>query len=338
MSAGQSANPIVKVEGLRISYLRGSNPVTAVKEASLSIKPGEAVGLVGESGSGKSTLARSFLGLNPQSRSQIDAGSIMIGGTDVTRFGPSQWEKIRGQPVAMIFQDPLTYLNPVMRIGRQIAESVRRHDRGADVKARVAELLRLVKLPEAAARAYPHELSGGMRQRVLIAIALGCRPKLLIADEPTTALDVTTQAEIMALLAELRERLGMAMLLISHDLGLVGSACSRIYVMYAGYIIENGASGDVFVRPAHPYTKGLLQSAEVKRNAAGRFVTIGGDVPNPTAMVEGCPFRPRCPVAMDECGTMPAFTPVSNRAAHQVRCWYVQRHPIVEAEEIYAGS
>ncbi|HVW57256.1 MAG TPA: ABC transporter ATP-binding protein [Rhizobiaceae bacterium] len=338
MNGDQRATPIVKVEGLRISYLRGGNAVTAVKEASLAIRPGEAVGLVGESGSGKSTLARSLLGLNPQSRSQIDAGSIVIAGTDVTRYGPSQWEKIRGRPVAMIFQDPLTYLNPVMRIGRQIAESVRRHDRGADVRARVAELLRLVKLPEAIARAYPHELSGGMRQRVLIAIALGCRPKLLIADEPTTALDVTTQAEIMALLAELRERLGMAMLLISHDLGLVGSACSRIYVMYAGYVIENGSNGDVFIRPAHPYTKGLLLSAEVKRNADGRFVTIGGDVPNPATIVEGCPFRPRCPVAMDECGTMPAFTPIPNRAAHEVRCWYVERHPVIQAEEIHAAS
>jgi len=210
MSAVASQQPIVAVSDLRFSYLRGGTAVSALRGVSLDVQPGEAVGLVGESGSGKSTLARVLLGLTHPRLSRIDAGRIVIDGQDVTAFGPQQWQALRGHPLAMMFQDPLTYLNPVMTVGRQIAESVRLHDGGVDVGARVRELLGLVRLPESAAKAYAHELSGGMRQRALLAVALGCRPRLLVADEPTTALDVTTQAEIMALLAELRRRLGMA--------------------------------------------------------------------------------------------------------------------------------
>ena len=198
----------------------------------------------------------------------------------MTRCSQTQWESLRGNPVAIVFQDPLSFLNPVMRIGRQIAESIRRHTPDMPVEARVGELLDLVKLPRAIARAYPHELSGGMRQRALLATALACGPRLLIADEPTTALDVTTQAEILALLRELREKLGMAMLLISHDLGIVASACERLYVMYAGRVVEWGRTRDVFGKPAHPYTVGLFQAARAARDAQGRFATIRGDPPH----------------------------------------------------------
>jgi oligopeptide/dipeptide ABC transporter ATP-binding protein len=337
VSAASSDRPIVSVSDLHFSYLRGGAVVSALRGVTLAVQPGEAVGIVGESGSGKSTLARALLGLTNPRLSRIEAGRIAIDGQDVTAFAPAQWESLRGHPVAMMFQDPLTYLNPVMKVGRQIAESVRRHDRGADVGARVRELLGLVRLPESVAKAYAHELSGGMRQRALLAVALGCRPRLLVADEPTTALDVTTQTEIMALLADLRQRLGMAMLLISHDLGLVASACTRIYVMYAGRTVEWGSTAGVFGAPAHPYTTGLLQSARVVRNEAGRFATIGGDVPNLARPIEGCPFRPRCPLAFAPCVAMPEPIGVSADRDHEVRCWFVEERLRSGAEAARVG-
>jgi oligopeptide/dipeptide ABC transporter ATP-binding protein len=324
MTTAAANPPIVSVSDLRFSYLRGGAVISALRGVSLDVQPGEAVGLVGESGSGKSTLARVLLGLTNPRLSRIESGRIVIDGQDVTGFGAQQWQALRGHPVAMMFQDPLTYLNPVMTVGRQIAESVRLHDAGVEVGARVRELLGLVRLPEGAAKAYAHELSGGMRQRALLAVALGCRPRLLVADEPTTALDVTTQAEIMALLADLRQRLGMAMLLISHDLGLVASACTRIVVMYAGRTVEWGATDGVFKASAHPYTVGLLQSARVVRDAAGRFPTIGGDVPNLAHPIEGCPFRPRCAFAFDACVRMPEPVAVPGEREHAVRCWHFE--------------
>ena len=336
MSAATADQPIVSVSDLRFSYLRGGAVVSALRGVSLDVQPGEAVGLVGESGSGKSTLARVLLGLTHPRLSRIEAGRIVIDGKDVTGFGPQQWQALRGHPLAMMFQDPLTYLNPVMTVGRQIAESVRLHDRGVDIAARVRELLGLVRLPESIARSYAHELSGGMRQRALLAVALGCRPRLLVADEPTTALDVTTQAEIMALLADLRQRLGMAMLLISHDLGLVASACTRIYVMYAGRTVEWGSTDGVFKASAHPYTAGLLQSARVVRDAAGRFPTIGGDVPNLAHPIEGCPFRPRCAFAFEPCTQMPEPVAVPGDREHAVRCWHFEERLRSGAEAVRA--
>ena len=336
MSAATADQPIVSVSDLRFSYLRGGAVVSALRGVSLDVQPGEAVGLVGESGSGKSTLARVLLGLTHPRLSRIEAGRIVIDGKDVTDFGPQHWQALRGHPLAMMFQDPLTYLNPVMTVGRQIAESVRLHDRGVDIAARVRELLGLVRLPESIAKSYAHELSGGMRQRALLAVALGCRPRLLVADEPTTALDVTTQAEIMALLADLRQRLGMAMLLISHDLGLVASACTRIYVMYAGRTVEWGSTDGVFKASAHPYTAGLLQSARVVRDAAGRFPTIGGDVPNLAHPIEGCPFRPRCAFAFEPCTQMPEPVAVPGDREHAVRCWHFEERLRSGAEAVRA--
>ena len=313
---------ILEIDSLRLAYRTRGTVAYAMNGATLHVREGEAVGLVGESGSGKSTLARATLGLIPAKIARIESGRMAIDGQDVTRFSEDEWQAIRGNPVAMVFQDPLSYLNPVMRVGKQIAESVRMHAPRAPLEARVAELLSLVKLPPAAVDAYPHELSGGMRQRALLAIALGCGPKLLVADEPTTALDVTTQAEILALIRELRERLGMALLLISHDLGIVASACDRIYVMYAGHTIECGQAADVFGKPAHPYTVGLLKAAQAARNAEGRFATIAGDPPNLAELSPGCPFTPRCPLARAECSReMPAPGPALNAGAQEVRCW-----------------
>jgi oligopeptide/dipeptide ABC transporter ATP-binding protein len=260
--------------------------------------------------------------LTPGRISRIEAGRIRIAGRDVTRCSEDDWCEMRGDPVAIVFQDPLSYLNPVMRVGRQIAESIACHTPQLPAGPRVKELLELVKLPAACARSYPHELSGGMRQRVLLAIAIACRPKLLIADEPTTALDVTTQAEILSLLRELRQQLDMAMLLISHDLGIVASACERIYVMYAGRTVEWGSTSAVFETPAHPYAVGLLHAAHADRDGEGRFVTIPGDPPSVAVAHVGCPFAPRCAHTMSECTTsMPAPVVLSDGGRQTVRCW-----------------
>ena len=311
-------SPILAIDSLRMAYHARGTLIRALEGATLEIAEGESVGLVGESGSGKSTLARAAMGLLPENIARIESGTLAVAGQDVTRFGTDQWDRLRGHPVAMVFQDPLSYMNPVMRVGRQIGESVIRHTPGVPVDARIRELLELVKLPASCAQSYPHELSGGMRQRALLAVALGCKPRLLVADEPTTALDVTTQAEVLALLRDLRRELGMAMLLISHDLGIVAESCERIYVMYAGRTIEWGSTRQVFHESRHPYTQGLLQAALAARNAQGRFATIGGDPPNLAEPIPGCPFAPRCPQAVDACRDgMPATL---ERQGHCVRC------------------
>ncbi len=337
MAGAEICTPIVEVDELRLAFVLGPQVVRPVQGVSLTVRQGEVVGLVGESGSGKSTLARSLLGLTDPHRTRVEGGRIVVDGADVTHLSAAGWEHLRGHPVAMVFQDPLNFLNPVMRVGRQIGESIRRHDPTARVSARVDELLELVRLPVTCARAYPHELSGGMRQRVLLAVALGCRPRLLVADEPTTALDVTTQAEIMALLGDLCQRLGMAMLLISHDLGLVADVCERIYVMYAGRTVEWGVTRGVFGDAAHPYTVGLLQSACAGRNEAGRFVTIGGEVPRLTQQVTGCPFAPRCGFVLPECQRMPDPSAVKGDGTHIVRCWHAQHVASTIREQARVG-
>lgn len=320
-------NPILNVEELRLSYRTKHGMVHAIRDASLTIGVGEAVGLVGESGSGKSSLARAIMGLLPAGVSTIEKGRIIVGGRDVTHLSDRQWERLRGQPVAIVFQDPLSYLNPVMRVGAQIAESVVRHDPSENVRERVEELRGLVKLPEFCVRAYPHELSGGMRQRALLAGALGCRPQLLIADEPTTALDVTTQAEILLLLDEMRLRLNMALLLISHDLGVVSAACQRVYVMYAGTTVEWGGAGHVFSNPAHPYTEALLRSAESIPDKTARFPTIEGNVPDPADNIDGCPFAPRCTRRIEPCFTAMPDARTLAFDDHVARCWLAPSMP-----------
>lgn len=263
--------PILQLEDLHVSF----GPVKAVDGVSISVARGESVGIVGESGSGKSTVARALLDLLPGALANVRFGRMAVEGRELQR---SALSSLRGGVFAMIFQDPLSYLNPIMTIGRQIAESVRRHDPDADPDVRVRELLELVRLPATRESAYPHELSGGMRQRVLIAIALGCRPKMLIADEPTTALDVTTQFEILTLLNELSRELGMALVLISHDLGVIASVCQRLYIMRNGVVVEEGSLRDVFARPKHLYTQVLLNADRATKDDRGRFITLDNDV------------------------------------------------------------
>ena len=314
--------PVAEIRNLHLSYHFGGHRIHALQGASLTVLEQDSVGLVGESGCGKSSLARALIGLLPEGRTTIEDGHLVVAGQDVTHLSATEWSALRGNPVAMVFQDSLSFLNPLMRIGGQIAEAVTRHDPRADPTVRVRELIDLVRLPAVTARAYPYELSGGMRQRVAIAIALGCRPRLLVADEPTTALDVTTQAEILKLIAELQTSQGMALLLISHDLAVVRALCRRVYVMYAGRTVEWGPAGAIFEAPAHPYVHALLSAARTLRDKDGRFVTAEGDVPDLRHRATGCPFVGRCAQVMSVCQErMPAPTPVRGSGAHEVRCW-----------------
>jgi oligopeptide/dipeptide ABC transporter ATP-binding protein len=319
MTAIVAADPLLRVAALQVTYGPRDRPVHAVQDATLMINEGEVVGIAGESGCGKSTLARALLGLLPEGIGRITGGRISIAGRDVTGFRERQWTALRGHPVAIVFQDPLSFLNPVVRIGAQIAESVRQHDPGVALASRCRDLLDVVKLPETVLRQYPHELSGGMRQRVMLAIALGCRPRLLIADEPTTALDVTTQAEIMALLGTLRQQLNMALLVVSHDLGLLRWHCDRLYIMYAGRTIEWGDTASVIDHPAHPYTRGLIAASRLQRGPDGRFGALRGEVPS-FDQLPGCPFAPRCGDVSAVClERMPEATDVA--VTHHAKCW-----------------
>jgi oligopeptide/dipeptide ABC transporter ATP-binding protein len=309
---------LLDIAGLQVTYRARGRVVLAVCDVSLVVELGEAVGIAGESGCGKSTVARTILGLLPAGIGQVSGGRIAIDGQDVTGFDDRQWTAIRGNPVAMVFQDPLSFLNPVLSVGAQVAESVRRHDRGVPIQPRCLELMELVALPAETLRRYPHELSGGMRQRVMLAIALGCRPRLLVADEPTTALDVTTQAEIMALLGELRGKLGMGLLIISHDLGLLRWHCDRVAVMYGGRTVEGGTTGAVLGGPLHPYSQGLIAASRLQRGPDGRFGALRGDGPISPDNGAGCPFARRCAHAMPICDT--AMPPAFGQA-HHAKCW-----------------
>lgn len=297
----RTAVPLLQVEDLNVSFSRGA--IHAVRDVSFHINRGETLGLVGESGSGKSLTSLAILGLLEHSRAAVTGSVRMNFGTgddiEVLRARPRELRRLRGAKVAMIFQDPMTSLNPVMRVGDQIAEAILLHRRmdAVDVRARAVELLDIVGIPEPEerARAYPHHLSGGMCQRVGIAMALACQPELLIADEPTTALDVTIQAQILETIRNIQRRFGMSMLFISHDLGVVAEVADRTAVMYAGRIVETGPAADVLHDPAHPYTRGLIRSIpDIELGRDRPIVPIPGAMPDPTAMPVGCPFHPRC--------------------------------------------
>jgi peptide/nickel transport system ATP-binding protein len=298
-----------------------------VEDVDLDLREGEVLGLVGESGSGKTVTCRALARLLPRGQLHIASGSVRFNGRDLTRLSEEEMRKVRGVEIGMIFQNPSSHLDPVMRIGDQIAESVHYHEGVpmADGRARAVELLRQVGIPDPARRldAYPHEFSGGMRQRAMIAIALACRPKLLIADEPTTALDVTVQAQVLRLLLDLRDRLGLAILLVTHNLGVVAQTCDSLAVMYAGRVMERGAKREILRAPAHPYTEALLKCQPGAAKAAALLPAIPGQPPAATAFPEGCRFHPRCPRAAAQCRERrPELRPLESE--HMAACHFAE--------------
>lgn len=321
---------VLEVKDLKVSFNTYAGEVRAVRDVSFHIGKGETLCFVGESGCGKTVTAKAILRLLPKDQAIIKEGSqIMFAGQDVMQMSPKQLRSYRGGDVSMIFQDPMTSLNPTMTCGKQIMESLilHRNMNKAQAKEEAIRMLELVKFPDAAKRIndYPHQLSGGMRQRVMIAIALACEPKLLIADEPTTALDVTIQAQILELMMDLKEKLGMAIIMITHDLGIVARMCEKIAVMYAGKIVEYGTTDEIFYEPKHEYTKGLLRSIpRLDSRDHERLVPIEGtpvDMLNPP---KGCPFAPRCGACMKVClREMPPRTDFSD--THYTQCWLCQK-------------
>ncbi len=320
---------LLAVDHLRVTFPRdAAAALVAVDDVSFTIDRGELLALVGESGCGKSLTGLSLLGLQPATARVADTGSIRFDGDELIGRSEQQWRAIRGARIAMVFQDPMASLNPVMRIGSQITEAIRAHQRIDRIAARrrAIELLAEVGIadPESRIDAYPHQMSGGMRQRVMIAIALAGEPDLLIADEPTTALDVTVQAQILELIDTLRRVRGMAMLLISHDLGIVAGRADRVLVMYAGRIVEAAPTALLFDRPAHPYSQGLFASLPRLDHSADRLSAIPGAVPPPDRWPDGCRFHPRCPVALPRCGhDQPPLLPIADH--HPVACWVAQQ-------------
>ena len=318
---------VLDVENLRVSFPAARDRVYPVDGVSFSLDRGETLALVGESGCGKSLTSLALLRLVPPPGRVEEGSTIRLGDTDVLALRGEALRRIRGRRIGMVFQDPMTSLNPVFTVGDQIAEGVRAHfavSRG-EARRRALELLREVGIPDPTARldAYPHQLSGGMRQRVMIAIALSAEPEILVADEPTTALDVTVQAQILEVLDRLRDRRGMAVLLITHDLGIVAGRADRVAVMYAGQIVEEAPTAALFARPSHPYTQGLFASVPRITGPVERLSPIGGSVPPPGAWPSGCRFRPRCPQAFDKSETMPPLLPVG--PGHRMRCWLMER-------------
>lgn len=305
MGRESSKQTILEIRDLEVQFATEDGAVRAVDGVSLSIGEAETLALVGESGCGKSVTALSIARLVPEPPSRVTGGSIMLEGVNTLAMNSRELRSLRGAKVAYVFQEPGSALNPVFRVGDQIGEAIRLHRdlRGGAVAAEVLRLLKLVGIPapEARMREYPHQLSGGMQQRVMIAMALASRPRLLVADEPTTALDVTIQAQILSLLLDLKERLGMAMLLITHNLGVVAQVADRVAVMYAGRIVEEAPVEALLRLPRHPYTRGLLDSIPKLGLGAERLSTIGGSVPHPGEMLPGCKFAPRCSIARAEC-------------------------------------
>jgi oligopeptide/dipeptide ABC transporter ATP-binding protein len=320
-----TTDPLLAVEDLRVDFTIPGTVVHAVRGLSYTVGAGEAVGLVGESGSGKSVSGLALLGLLPKQRARISSGSVKLRGRELIGLSEQDLREIRATELAMVFQDPLSSLNPRMTVGRQIGETLQahRHYSRAAAHARAVELLDMVGIaaPNTRVNSYPHQFSGGMRQRVMLAIAISCEPAILIADEPTTALDVTIQAQMLDLLRRLRRELNMAVLLITHDLGVVAGLTDRLAVMYAGRLVESGATAQVLSSPQHPYTMGLLRSVpRLDQPRSDVLLSIDGGPPDPTSDPPGCPFEPRCAYRTGQCIVEdPPMEPV---AVHrQVACW-----------------
>jgi oligopeptide/dipeptide ABC transporter ATP-binding protein len=337
-TSGTEVEPLLQIEGLRVEFVSKLGTVRAVDGISYAVAPGETLAVVGESGCGKSVTALSVIGLVPSPPGVVTAGEIRFAGEDLRSVDADRMRAIRGNEIAMIFQEPMTSLNPVLTVGTQIAETLVEH-RGLEAeeaREQVIALLERVGIPSPEQRIddYAHQLSGGMCQRVMIAMALACDPKLLIADEPTTALDVTVQAQILDLLRELQRELGMSIVLITHDLGVVAEMAQRVVVMYAGEIVERANVRELFARPRHPYTAGLLRSIPLLERVEARLQPIEGSVPDAADFPAGCRFHPRCPYVRDRCRS--EAPPERERAAgsgaasHRSACWVIDERPEID--------
>jgi peptide/nickel transport system ATP-binding protein len=318
-------DPILRIKDLKVSFQSGKKLVPAVDGISFELKDGEILGIVGESGSGKSVTSLATMGLIPSPPGKIEKGEIIFEGKDLKNISEKEWRKIRGNQISMIFQEPMTSLNPLFTIGNQLIEAIRLH---TDLSKREAivrsiELLKLVGIPRAEGilKEHPHQLSGGMRQRVMIAMAMACNPRVLIADEPTTALDVTIQAQILALMKDLNKKTNTTIILITHDLGVVAEICERVIVMYSGQIVEQGDVRTILKNPQHPYTKGLLKSVPDLRGKKERLYSIPGTVPTPGSIQKGCRFAARCSEAYGQCQEETPVLYKTEKDGHEVRCF-----------------
>ena len=336
-------NPVLQVNGLKTYFYTEDGMIRSVDGINITVGERETVGIVGESGCGKSVTSLSIMRLVPTPHGKIVEGSIQFQGKDLINLSEKAMRSIRGNDIAMIFQEPMTSLNPVFTIGDQISETIRLHMKlnKKDARNRSIELLRQVGIPRAEGimNEYPHQLSGGMRQRVMIAMAMACNPKVLIADEPTTALDVTIQAQILDLMKTIQQESGTSILLITHDLGVVAEMCDRVIVMYAGKVVEETDVHSLFNNPKHPYTQGLLSSIPKLHERKERLESIKGNVPTPFNMPSGCKFAPRCSSATELCYQQePELEQLETAAiSHQVRCWLYQEHPS-SPEQVHTHS
>ena len=317
----QSSDVLLSVRDLEVVYTSAGAVIHAVNGVSLELNRGESLGLVGETGAGKTTIAKSILGILPDPPAKVRRGEILLDGKDLLKLSEKEMRSIRGKKISMIFQDPMTALNPLMTVGDQIAEVVSLHEKCSKKEAmnKAMEMLEMVGIPAERYSEFPHQFSGGMKQRVVIAIALACNPELLLADEPTTALDVTIQAQVMEMIAELQKKLNTAMILITHDLGIVAETCDRVAVIYAGEIVELASKQDLFLHPTHPYTIGLFGSIPSLSEDVDRLTPIPGLPANPEKLPQGCHFNPRCTHCTQQCRQAEVpFVEVSPN--HFVRC------------------